>query len=509
MWRLRITLERGAQVTPGWLASLPDAILMRLEPLRRHIAVWKAAWATDRLAPKRAKRTAEELAFLPAVIEIVETPASPLGRATASVIIALFAIAIAWASIGQLDIHATAAGRIIPVGKTKPVASSENATVLAIHVADGDRVTQGQVLVELDPTQSVADATRLTRERLELLLTAQRMKSLLDGRADIVSPPGEVVPPTLLALHREELRQKAADHRAAVTNLEQERLQKQAELRSAQSDLERLQQTVPLLAEQARVKVELSSKGYQSRSEYLKVQQDYIDRRQGLDGALHKRAEAEAAIAGATERLHQIESQFRADTLSQMADAEQKAASLSQDLAKAEQRDRLMKLTAPVAGVVQQLAVHAPGAVVTQGTPVLMVVPENEGIAVEVSLQNKDAGFVRPGQAVEIKVESFPFTRYGTIPGTVQNVSGDAVQGDSDTGPRHGGAGGGMSGEAQGPVYSVRVTPLVDHIAADGRSIALTPGMAVTAEIKIGKRRVIEYLLDPVLRYRDESFRER
>jgi hemolysin D len=481
---------------------------MHLEPLRRHLAVWKAAWATETLRPKVRPRTAEELAFLPAVIEIVETPASPLGRATAGVIIAMFTLALAWASIGQLDIHATASGRIITGGKTKPVASSENATVLAIHVADGDHVTQGQVLVELDPTQSFADATRLKRERLELLLTAQRMKSLLDGRSDIDSPAGEAVPPTLLALHREALRQKAADHRASVINLEQERLQKQAELKSAQSDLERLQQTVPLLAEQARVKEEMANKGWQSRTDYLRVQQDYIDRKQGLDGALHKRAEAEAAIAGASERLKQIESQFRAETLSQMADAEQKAASLGQELAKAEQRDRLMNLTAPVDGVVQQLAVHAPGAVVTQGTPVLMVVPDTEGIAVEVSLQNKDAGFVLPGQPVEIKVESFPFTRYGTVPGTVLHVSGDAVQGD-DSGQRRSGAGGGMAGDGQGLVYSVRIKPLAGHIVADGRPVALTPGMAVTAEIKTGRRRVIEYLLDPVLRYRDESFRER
>jgi hemolysin D len=513
MWKLKVTIERTSSDQPlalsAWLRSLPDALLMRFEPLRRHVAVWTAAWAGEKARPKQAPRTAEELAFLPAVIEIVETPASPLGRATAAVIVALFTLALAWASIGQLDIHATASGRIIPGGKTKPVASSENATVLAIHVADGDHVRQGQVLVELDPTQSVADATRLKRERLEQMLTAARLQSLLAGRDTIEAPAGEMVPPTLLALHRDELRHKAADHRAAVVTLQQELVQKQAELKSAQADLERLQQTVPLLAEQARVKEEMSAKGWQSRTDYLRVQQDYIDRKQGLDSALQKKAEAESAIIGANERLRQVEDQFRSDTLGQLTDAEQKAASLGQELAKAEQRDRLMNLTAPVDGVVQQLAVHAPGAVVTQGAPVLMVVPDNEGIAVEVSLQNKDAGFVLPGQAVEIKVESFPFTRYGTIPGTVLHVSGDAVQGDTDGGQKRSGAGGGMGGDGSAPVYSVLVKPLADHIAADGRSVALTPGMAVTAEIKIGKRRVIEYLLDPVLRYRDESFRER
>ncbi len=149
----------------------------------------------------------------------------------------------------------------------------------------------------------------------------------------------------------------------------------------------------------------------------------------------------------------------------------------------------------------QQLAVHGPGAVVSQAEPLLMIVPDNEGIAIEAALPNKDAGFVLPGQAVEIKVEAFPFTRYGTIAGEVTYVSGDAVQGpDSDPTQRRPSANSpsstGQTAENQGAVYSVRVRPLVDHMRVEGRDVALTPGMAVTAEIKTGRRRVISYLLD-------------
>jgi hemolysin D len=162
-----------------------------------------------------------------------------------------------------------------------------------------------------------------------------------------------------------------------------------------------------------------------------------------------------------------------------------------------------------VAGLVQQLAVHAKGAVVSQAQPVLMIVPEGEGIAIEAALPNKDAGFVRPGQEVEIKVEALPFTRYGTVPGVVQSMSGDAVHGpDSDPTQRRPSSSS-QTAEGQGSFYSVRIRPLVDHIMADGRAVALAPGMAVTAEIKTGKRRVIEYVLDPVLRYRNESLGER
>ena len=497
------------------LSDYHDHLLMRLEPLRRHIAVWRSAWALEKLRPKFAARTADELAFLPAVIEIVETPASPAGRATGAAIVALFATALAWSWYGQVDIHATAQGRIIPAGKTKTVAPVETATVKAIHVADGDHVAAGQMLIELDPAAPESDVVRLSRERLELQVTVARLRALLDGRDDFEAPADASA--ALISMHRQQLRQRLADHRATMEALEHERRQKEAERRGTLADRARLEQTVPLLEERSRTTREMSAKGYESRTEYLKVQQDFIDRRQELEAAQQKLEQDDSAIGNVTQRLAQSEAQFRTEAFTQMADAEQKAASLTQELAKAADRRRLYGLVAPVAGIVQQLAVHAPGAVASQAVPLLMIVPDSEGIAVEAALPNKDAGFVLPGQPVEIKVEALPFTRYGTVPGTVVNVSGDAVQGqDSDFNPQqrrgaNGGSGSstGQTAENQGPVYSVRIKPTASVIRAEGRDVALTPGMAVTAEIKTGRRRVIEYVLDPVMRYRDESLRER
>jgi len=193
----------------------------------------------------------------------------------------------------------------------------------------------------------------------------------------------------------------------------------------------------------------------------------------------------------------------------QAAPSHQQAASLARD------RDRLLRLVAPVDGVVRQLAVNAPGAVVTQAIPVLMVAPDDDGIAIEAALPNKDAGFVRPGQAAEVKVAAFPFTRYGTIPAEVTVVSSDAMQGSDNDAPqrRQGGGNNGASqsssGDGQGGVYSVRIHPERNTIHAEGRDVTLTPGMMVTAEIKTGKRWVIEYVLEPVMQMADESFSER
>lgn len=488
------------------MSDLRTSLLMRLEPLRRHAAIWQASLSAERARPKPILRNGDELAFLPAVLEAVESPPSPLGRTILWSIMALVSVALIWACLGELDIHATAPGRIIPGGKTKSVAPSETATVAAILVADGQHVEEGQVLVRLDPAAPQSDAAHLGRDRLESLLTVARLHALLEGSDDLVLPIGTEAPADLLALHRQALRQKLADHRAATQALEQERRQKEAELKAAQADMLRLQQTVPLLEEQAKSKADLSAQGYVTRTEFLRVQQDFIDRQQALAAAPHKVAEAQSAINAAAEKLRQAEAQFRVESLNQLAEAEQKAAGLAQDLTKADDRRRLFDLTAPVAGVVQQLEVHAKGAVAPIAQPVLMIVPDGEGIAVEAELANKDSGFVRPGQQVEIKVESFPFTRYGTIPGEVVHVSGDAVQGREAEAAAQRRAGAGQGGES---VYSVRIRLLKDHIAIDGGDVKLTPGMGVVAEIKIGRRRLIEYLLDPVIRYRDESLRER
>jgi len=498
----------------SWAETCHDHLLMRLEPLRRHVAIWRAAWQFDRQHPRLADRTPDELAFLPAVLEITETPASPLGRATGAAVIALFAAALLWACLGEVDIHATAQGRVIPAGKTKPVAPPESASVAAIHVRDGDRVTEGQTLVELDRTATVADVRRLDRERLEQELIAARLRALLAGRERLELPAGLTAPPELVAVHEAQLLHKLADHRATIGALERERQQKEAEALGTEAELARLEKTVPLLEERVRAKETLSQKGFGARNDYLELAQDLVDRQQEKVTAHHKLAQARAAIAGTEQRLAQAEAQFRAEALTQQAEAGQKAASLAQDLAKAEQRHRLLQLTAPVDGVVQQLTVLAPGAVVTQGQPVLMIVPADGGIAIEAALQNKDVGYIRPGEAVEVKIESFPFTRYGTVPGEVTVVSGDAVQtADSDPTRKPASsadpASTGQSRDTQGPVYSVRIRPLRTTIRIDGRDEPLTPGMAVTAEIKTGKRRLIEYVLDPVMRYQAESLRER
>ncbi len=151
-----------------------------------------------------------------------------------------------------------------------------------------------------------------------------------------------------------------------------------------------------------------------------------------------------------------------------------------------------MALRSPVDGVVQQLSVHTVGGVVTPAETLMHVVPRTGPLEVRCRVLNKDIGFIRAGQVAEVKVEAFPFTKYGIIDGLVLHISKDAIP-----------------DEKLGLVYDARIVMAATQIFADSRMINLSPGMTVTAEIKTGKRKIIEYLLSPLMRYQDEALRER
>jgi len=176
----------------------------------------------------------------------------------------------------------------------------------------------------------------------------------------------------------------------------------------------------------------------------------------------------------------------------QLADSEKRASGVEQDLIKAEQREKAQRLVSPIDGTVQQLAVHTVGGVVSPAQPLMAIVPDDDVLEVEARLLNSDVGFVKPGQRVEVKLDAFPFTKYGTLPGVLQSVSADSVQ-----------------DEKLGLIYPIRVKLDRNKVDVDGQPITLAPGMATTVEIKTGSRRLIEFILSPVMRLHQESMRER
>jgi hemolysin D len=467
------------------------------------------------LPPGPNRRDKYELAFLPAALEIVETPPSPIGRAIGVTIIALFGLALAWASLGEVDIIAAAPGKIIPSGRTKVIQPFETGVVRAIHVRDGQSVKAGQVLIELDPTMNEAERNHLRSDLTSAQLDVARLRAALSGSDDPVSEfrPPAAAPPSLVAMQRQFLVSQTSEFAAKLAALERQRAQKEAERATIAATIAKLDATIPILQERVNIRKGLADKELVSKILYLETLHQLVDQQQEHKVQESRYREADAATAALVETRAQAEAEFRRTLSSDLVEAERKVAGLSEDLVKAEQRTKLQGLTAPTDGVVQQLAIHTVGGVVTPAQALLVVVPAESHLEIEAMVSNRDIGFVHPGRQAEIKVDTFPFTRYGLLHGTVVSVSQDAIMHDKPqdkTGDKAQGAETSTSEpKGQELVYAARISLDRVQMQIDDNLVNLSPGMAVMVEIKTGSRAVISYLLSPLMRYKHESLRER
>ena len=460
--------------------------------IQRNLSGRRGMWRVESGQSGRAGTSGQAIEFLPAVLEIQDAPPSPVGRAILWTIMLAFASAVAWSSLSQVDIVAVATGKIIPSGYSKTIQPYETGVIAAIHVQDGQAVKQGQVLIELDATQNSADRDRASSEYRAALVEAARLHALIAGQGTFTAP-GDADPEFVL-LQRQLLRDQTAEYAARLDAARQLIGQRQAAVDATKENLRRLEATVPMENERAAAYRALLAQQYVSKMDYLQFEQQRIDKAQEWAGQKSKLRQDQAALAEAKQNYQVLISEFQQSKQAELSALETKAASLIQEVRKAGQKTELQKLVSPIDGVVQQLAVHTVGGVVTPAQPLLMVVPQDHPVEVEAQLENRDIGFVRGGQPVEVKIETFPFTLYGTIPGKVLTVSNDAVPLDKEKGSL---------------VYASRVSMDRATMRVDGKSVHLTPGMAVTVEIKTGQRRVIEFLLSPLLKSMNESLRER
>jgi hemolysin D len=458
-------------------------------------------------------RRGQELAFLPAALEIVETPPSPIGRAIGAAIILLFCAALAWACWGSIDIVASATGKILPSGRTKMVQPFETGVVRSIRVQDGQAVRAGEVLIELDPTVNAAERDHLHNDLVAEQLNIARLRAALAGGDDPVAaftPPADA-DPELVDTQRQLLLNQVTEHRAKIAALARQQAQKEAEQATTLATIHKLDAIIPVIQSRVDIRKTLVEKELGSKLSYFEVVQLLVEQQEEFNVQNSHLRETEAAIAAIRETRGQAVAEYRHTLSDDLAKAEQKANGLAQDLIKAEQRTRLQRLTAPVDGVVQQLAVHTVGGVVTPAEPLLMVVPSDSRLEIEAMVSNRDIGFVHAGQDAEIKVDTFNFTRYGLLHGKVLSISQDAVIRDRQPDRSGAPATGNETSEPKGQElnYSARISLDRTEMQIDDRRVNLSPGMAVTVEIKTGSRKILDYLLSPLLRYRQETLRER
>ncbi len=435
--------------------------------------------------------------FMPAAIEIEKTPASPIGRTILYAIVLLFAIAVLWATFGKIDIVAVAQGKVIPSERVKIIQPLETAVIHLIHVEEGQAVKAGDPLVTLNTTITEADVRRFRREWQGTALKRIRLTALGNWFASADTDPlslesdnPELTPH--LGAQRSLLTQEVAELQASLENIQQESRRLIAEKEMVNAEVRKNRRLLEVLNERVAAYDQLQQKGTGSRMDYLEVKQEQIEVEQNVSVELARINQLKASIRANDSKREMMISERYKLTLQELQELTVQEAVLREELLKAEQRSSNYLLKAPIDGTVQELAVTTIGGVVTPAQEIMKIVPESSAVEVEARFLNKDIGFIYPGQLAEIKVDTFNFTKYGVVDAELSDISGDAIQ-----------------DEQLGLVYKARLIPSESALQVGEKLVNLAPGMTVTAEVKTGQRRVIEFFLSPLLRYKQESLGER
>lgn len=486
------------------------ALNARLPTLSRHLALFRASWRLQNEVDASAKPRMDH-EFLPAALEIMEKPPSPGLRWLMLGLCALFTFALLWSFIGTIDVIATASGKVIPSGNVKVIQPIEIGFVRAIHVRNGQHVTAGELLVELDPTLAGADEAAAESGLLTAEVIAARNSALLahsQGRpATFVAPPG--TPAAIVQTQEDFVRAAISEYEGERSALMEQRREQQAVLAGADAEIEKLNITLPLIDRQMQAREELAAKGYYSKLKLMEYQQLRLEHIQNIAVQQASAAKARAAIANIDAQLARLRGTFGKTAFAELSQAQEKSGIAREEVTKHARRRQFQALRAPVTGTVQQLTISTIGGVVQPAQTLMVIVPDDTQVLVEANVANKDIGFVREGQPVRVKLEAFPFTDYGIVPGVVESISRDAVElpGNASQATQSGKAP--EQPRGQGLVYVARIRLEQRTIRVGQRDQLIGPGLAVQAEIRTGRRRIIQYLLSPIAATLDEAGRER
>jgi hemolysin D len=458
-----------------------------------HARVFLDSWSDESRRRKEGRRGWTDTDFLPAALEITETPPSPIGRWIIWTIIAAALVTLIWSCLAHVDTVAVAEGRLVPEGRLRSVEAAEQGVIRRLVVKEGQHVTKGQPLIYLDPTIADAEASTARNDLATARLTTARDNALLAfaaGRSEgMASPQGaanEAVEAEGMAVQA-----RIAEYRAKVLSLDQRRVGATATARATQAEIDKLQRTLPLLREALDLQEDLARQGFGARQKLLQQRQAYVTAQADLVAQHARLDEARAQAASLAGDAAQAREEFVSKAAQERAEAEGVIVSRGNVVREADQKQGLHVLTAPVSGTVQEVMVTNIGEVPEVGKPLVTIIPDGEPLVVEALLLNRDAGFIRPGMKAVIKLEAYPFTRYGVLHAVVERVSPDSTV-----------------DQKRGLVFPVRLRITGSSLKLPDGSKALSPGMSASAEIVTGTRTVIEYLWSPIARSLHEAGRE-
>lgn len=408
--------------------------------------------------------------FLPIIAEIEEEPMNPLGRTMFWTLVTLIIFTVLWLFFGKADVVVSARGKIIPDGETKIIQPLETGVIKKILIKEGDFVKKGQTLMEIDPSTTEPQLVSMKANLEYINLERKRLRAVSNGK-----PFGSV--------NSDEDQTQKELYQSAKSDLANQLQAKRAEIRSIDEEINdnQKQLSINFAKEQRMYKVE----DIIAKNDLEKVKAENADFRSKIAELRHKKAQAQ-------KEADYIRTNFKTQNFNELADRDKKATDLNANIEEIEFRNKQQNIVSPVDGYVNTLMVHTTGGVVTPAQKLVSVVPLNAPLVIKAQVMNKDIGFIKAGLPVLMKVDTFDFQKYGMIKGVVKKVSKDSVE-----------------DQRLGPIYDVFITPLNHTLMVEGRETPISTGMSLTAEIKVYKRRIIEFFIYPMIKYWNQAIQVR
>ncbi|ACT47387.1 HlyD family type I secretion periplasmic adaptor subunit [Methylotenera mobilis] len=445
--------------------------------------------------------------FSPGILGVQERPPSPLPRMVLRGVLLLLLVMLIWAIFGRLDVVSVAEGKLVPVSYIKIVQPSEAGIVRDIAIKEGQAVTKGQVLIQMDANLSEADSKALQSSLQHRSLELRRIE------AELANKPLKKKSNDDSELFNRIYASYQSNRRAYEDDIAAEK----ASLQKAYSDLSatqeiqyKLEQTLPSYQAQEAAYAKLVKDGFAGKLMGQEKQRERITAEQDLRAQEYNAKSLQASIAQSQKRLNQIQSDYHQKLETERVATYAEYLRLEQEWAKQSHKNSLLELKAPQAGIVKDLATHTPGTVVSPGTVLMTLVPNNEALQAEVWLKNEDAGFVRQNQQVKVKLSAYPFQKYGMVDGKVLQVSADATDKSASNNSQSGtDSTQSSSGATTQLAYRTIIQLNKQSLEIEQDKLRLAPGMQVVAEIKLVDQTVMEYLLSPIRKAFHEAGRER
>ena len=436
----------------------------------------------------------KETEFLPAILEVTETPPSPTGRLVMWSILALAVAALVWSFLGHINEVAVAAGKVIPSGQIKTIQVKNKGIIKEINVEEGQLVQEGDTLVVLDPTTTSADYDSLKKRAAYYKLDIQRLTAELTQQPFTPEEDPDLEPHDLaaeMALYQS----RTNDYRTQRQSREDVIAQRVAKLQATQASYEKYAEVLAIAQEKEARLQALSEENAISQFQLLEQQRETIEYAKNAQAELDSINSIRAEIAEAQQNLANVDAAYHKDVMTALVEAKKEYYSVTESIKKAEEDSRMAVIYAPISGRVYNLDVHTVGGIVTDAQPLMQIVPEDAKLEFEVYADNKDIGFIKVGQEAEVKVETFNFQKFGMYKAEVQEISADAVNEPND--------------QVKHMKYKLILDPTSNDISVYGKPAKIEVGMNVSAEIKIKEKRIIDFFLDPFRRYTSEALRER